>query len=130
MSDSLQPYGLYIACQVPLSIGILQARILEWAAMPSFRESSQPVDQSLSLMSPALAGGFFTTITTWEAQTQYDVCPNKKKKRRYRRRDMQRNKEEAIGSQRQKLECCCSVTYQGALRIARSHQKLGRDQEG
>ena len=28
--------------QTPLSMGIPQARILEWAAMPSFRESSQP----------------------------------------------------------------------------------------
>ena len=26
--------------------GILQARILEWVAMPSFRESSQPRDQT------------------------------------------------------------------------------------
>ena len=33
--------------------GILQARILEWAAMPSFRESSQPREQTcpMSLMS-------------------------------------------------------------------------------
>jgi len=98
--------------------------------MPSFKGSSQPADQSLSLMSPALAGGFFTTIATWEAQIQYDSCPNKKRKRRYGLRGMQRNKEEAIGSQRQRLECCCSVTNQGAPKIARSHQKLGRDQEG
>ena len=46
---------------------ILQTRILEWIAMPSSRESSQPRDQTLSLRSPALAGGFFTTSTTWEA---------------------------------------------------------------
>ena len=42
---------------------ILQARILEWIAMPSSRGSSQPT----SLISPALAGGFFTTMATWEA---------------------------------------------------------------
>ena len=30
VSDSLQPHGLQ-----PLSMGILQARILEWVAMPS-----------------------------------------------------------------------------------------------
>ena len=44
--------------------GILQARILEWVAMPSSRGSSQPSDQwsnQVSLMSPALAGGSFTT---------------------------------------------------------------------
>ena len=31
-------------CQAPLSMGILQARILEWVAMPSSRGSSQPRD--------------------------------------------------------------------------------------
>ena len=30
------------ACQVPLSVGILQAKILEWVAMPSSRGSSDP----------------------------------------------------------------------------------------
>ena len=29
VSDSLQPHGLYVACQGPLSMGILQTRILE-----------------------------------------------------------------------------------------------------
>ena len=32
--------------QVPLSMGILQARILEWVAMPSFKGSSRPRDQT------------------------------------------------------------------------------------
>ena len=31
-----------VACQAPLSMGILQARILEWVAMSSSRGSSQP----------------------------------------------------------------------------------------
>ena len=45
-------------CNTPGSSdnGILQARILEWVAMSSSRESSQPRDKTLSLMSPALAG--------------------------------------------------------------------------
>ena len=30
----------------PLSVGILQARILEWVVMPSSRASSQPRDQT------------------------------------------------------------------------------------
>ena len=47
--------------------GILQPRILEWVATPSSRGSSNPGIKPLSLMSPALAGGFFTTSTTWEA---------------------------------------------------------------
>ena len=44
MSDSLQPNGL-----LPLGSsvhGILQARILEWVALPSSRGSSQPRDQT------------------------------------------------------------------------------------
>ena len=43
-------------------MGILQARILEWVAMPSSKGSSQPGDESESLMSPALAGSFFTIL--------------------------------------------------------------------
>ena len=42
---------------------ILQARTLERVAMPS----SWRKMESVSLMSPALAGGFFTTSATWEA---------------------------------------------------------------
>ena len=33
-------------CQAPLSMGILQARTLEWAAVPSSRGSSEPKDQT------------------------------------------------------------------------------------
>ena len=33
-----------VACQDPLSMGILRARILEWVAMPSSKGSSQPRD--------------------------------------------------------------------------------------
>ena len=46
--------------------GILQAKILEWVAMPSSRGSSQPGAEAFS-KSPALAGGFFNTSATWEA---------------------------------------------------------------
>ena len=35
-----------VACEAPLSMGILQARILDWVAMPSSRGSSQPRDQT------------------------------------------------------------------------------------
>ena len=49
------------------SHGIFQATILEWVAMHSSRGSSLPRDQSASLMSPALACGFFTTRATREA---------------------------------------------------------------
>jgi len=49
--------------------GILQVRILEWVAMPSSRGSGSITRiKSASLMSPALADGFFTTRVTWEAR--------------------------------------------------------------
>ena len=40
MSYSATPWT--VAHQAPLSMGILQARILEWVAMPSSRGPSQP----------------------------------------------------------------------------------------
>ena len=54
-------------CSLPGSPGhgIFQERIPEWVAMPSSRGSSQPPGiEPTSLMSPALAGGFFTTSST------------------------------------------------------------------
>ena len=35
-----------VARQAPLSMGTLQARILEWAAMPSSRGSARPRDRT------------------------------------------------------------------------------------
>ena len=47
--------------------GILQARILEWVAMPFSRESSQPRDRTHISCVSCIAGGLFTHWTTWEA---------------------------------------------------------------
>ena len=44
------------ACQAPVSMGILQASILEWVAMPYSRDSSQPRDQTHV---SCIAGRFF-----------------------------------------------------------------------
>ena len=52
-----------IARQDPLSMGILQARILEWIALSSSRGSSQPRDQTQVFLT---AGGFFTIWATRE----------------------------------------------------------------
>ena len=49
--------------------GILQPRILEWVAIPSFRGASQPGDQTPVSYVSALAGGFFTTSATWETSS-------------------------------------------------------------
>ena len=51
---------------------ILQARTLDWVAMPSYRESSPPRDQiHASYVSLALAGRFFITSATWEAHIDF-----------------------------------------------------------
>ena len=56
------------AHQFPLPMGILQARILEGAAIgvpfPPPGDLPDPGTEPVSLMSPALAGGFFTTGAT------------------------------------------------------------------
>ena len=52
MSNSLQPHG-----KAPLSMGILQARILEWVVIPFSRGSFQPRDRTWV---SCIAGRFFT----------------------------------------------------------------------
>ena len=81
-------------CSLPGSFahGIFQARILEQVAISSYRAWNFPGKNTGGLpcpppealldpgtepeifMSPALAGGFFTTGTIWEAQSFAD-CP-------------------------------------------------------
>ena len=51
------------ACQAPLSMGILQARIEEWVAMPFSRGSSQPRDWT---QVSCIASRFFTVWATRE----------------------------------------------------------------
>ena len=56
----VQLFATLVDCSPPGSSvhGILQARILEWVAMPSFRGSSPPRDRThVSYISPALAVG-------------------------------------------------------------------------
>ena len=63
MSDSLWPYG---SSPPGSSVhGILQARILEWVAVPPPGDLPDPGMEPASLMSPALAGGFFIASATW-----------------------------------------------------------------
>ena len=53
-----------VAHQAPLSMGILQARILEWVAMPSSSGSSRPRNRT---QVSCIADGFFTSWATREA---------------------------------------------------------------
>ena len=60
--------------------GILQVRILEWVAAPFSRGLPTLGIEPTSLMSPALAGGFFTTSTMWEAHFMVWLALNLKNK--------------------------------------------------
>ena len=61
--DSLQPHGLMDCSPSGLSLdGILQARILLWAAMPSSGDLPDPGVEPAFLASPTLAGGFLSFV--------------------------------------------------------------------
>ena len=59
-----------VACQGPLSMGIIQESILEWVAMPSSRGSSQPRERT---QVSYIAGRFFIIWATREAQSIFLV---------------------------------------------------------
>ena len=69
--------------------GILQARILEWVAMPSSRRSFQPRDWTCVSCGSCISGRFFTTeplgkslyvltctICSWWTLCEISVCPS------------------------------------------------------
>ena len=65
MSNSATPWT--VAHQAPLSMGF--SRQEYWRGLPWLppEDLLDPGNELTSLMSPALAGRFFTTCTTWEA---------------------------------------------------------------
>ena len=67
VSDSVQPSGLYLPGSSVL--GILQVRTLEWACHALLQGALLTQGLNPALMSPAVAGRFFTTSATWEAQS-------------------------------------------------------------
>ena len=68
-----------VAHQAPLSMGF--SRQQHWSGLPcpSPWDLPDPGIKLTSLMSPALAGGFFTTSTIWEAKlgqrAKIDIFP-------------------------------------------------------
>ena len=64
--------------QAPLFMGILQARILNWVAMP-FSKGDLPDSEIklASLISPAMAGRFFTTSATWEGHFKHMIVKSR-----------------------------------------------------
>ena len=61
------------ACHALLSMGILQARILEWVPMPSFRGSSQTRDQT---QVSRIAGGFWNRSRNTKPRNWYSTKDN------------------------------------------------------
>ena len=69
---TLQPYS--VAHQAPLSVGF--SRQESWSELPCFPPGGL---KPASLTSPALAGGFFITSTTWEATLRSILYSNDSK---------------------------------------------------
>ena len=65
----VQPFATLwtIAHQAPLSMGFPRQEYWSGLPFPLPRDLSNPGIEPMSLVSPALAGGFFTTSTPWEA---------------------------------------------------------------
>ena len=56
-----------VAHQAPLSMGISRQEYWSRLLFPSSGDLPDPGVEFVSLMSPALVGGFFTTSATWKA---------------------------------------------------------------
>ena len=66
VSDSVTPET--VARQAFLSMGFSRQEYWNWSPFPTPGNLLDPGIEPMSLTSPALAGGFFTSSTTWEAQ--------------------------------------------------------------
>ena len=60
-----------VACQAPLSMGFSRQDYWSGLPCPPPGDLPDPGFTPASLMSPALAGSFFTTNTTWEVSVKY-----------------------------------------------------------
>ena len=65
-----------IACQIPLSMEFSRQGYWSGLSFPTPGDLCDPGIEPTSLVSPALAGGFFTTSTTWEAPPLYCFALN------------------------------------------------------
>ena len=63
----LWAYGLYVACQAPLSMGFSRQEYWSGFPRPPPGDLPDPGIQPTSLLSPALTVGFITTSAIWEA---------------------------------------------------------------
>ena len=73
MFTSLQPYVWTVACQAPLSMEVSRQEYWSGLPCPPTGDLLDSRTESMSLMSPALVGGFFTSSTAWEAPVGHFV---------------------------------------------------------
>ena len=71
MSDSGTPQT--VAHQAPLSMGFSRQEYWSELPFPILGDLPDPGIEPMSLVSPALAGGFFTTRAAWEVLAQIHV---------------------------------------------------------
>ena len=77
-----------IDCQAPLPIGFSRQEYWSWLPCPPPGDLPHPEIKPVSLTSPALAGKFFTTSTTWKVLKRPLVVPF------YRRGSLKRHRGE------------------------------------
>ena len=62
-----------IACQTPLYMGFCRQEYWSGLPCPSPGDLPDPGMEPVSLLSPALAGGFLTTSATWETSKKENI---------------------------------------------------------
>ena len=72
-----------VAPQAPLSMGFSRQEYWSGLPLPSPGGLPDPGIEPRSLVSPALAGGFFTTRATWQAQYNMGHMENNRKKQHW-----------------------------------------------
>ena len=75
------------ACQAPLSMGFSRQEYWSRLPCPPPEDLPEPGMKPTSRMSPALAGRFFTTSTTWEAEIDGKIDGYISLKRNFLKRD-------------------------------------------
>ena len=71
------------SCQAPPSMGILQAGILQWVAIPSSRGSSRPRDQTCVSCTSCTAGRFCNAEPPGKPQIPHGITYVQNLKKRY-----------------------------------------------
>ena len=123
LSDSMWPHWT-AAHQAPLSMGYSRQTIGVGCHFLLQGIFQKPGTEPWSLVSPAFAGRFLTTRTTWETP-QYDWYLYKKEDE-----DMKTNRQEALSCDNRGRDCSAVVANNRMLRLASKPRKDRKRQGG